>query len=70
MAMLKKHYKAAGIKIEGISTHTLRHTFCTQHAAKGTNIIVIQHAFCEKAAVPLAPYPIRIYNVRAARACA
>ena len=24
--------------------HTLRHTFCTHHAAKGTNLIVIQRA--------------------------
>jgi site-specific recombinase XerD len=25
---------------EGASVHTLRHTFCTHHAAKGTNLIV------------------------------
>ncbi|MBN1888189.1 MAG: tyrosine-type recombinase/integrase [Thermoflexales bacterium] len=43
-AMLKRYYKAAGISTDGISAHTLRHTFCTQHAAKGTNLIVIQRA--------------------------
>ena len=40
--MLHKYYRKAGIK--GASAHTLRHTFCTLHAAQGTNIIVIQRA--------------------------
>ena len=30
--------------IRGASVHTLRHTFCTQHAAAGTNLVVIQRA--------------------------
>ena len=41
-AMLHKYYKRAAIK--GASVHTLRHTFCTQHAAAGTNLVVIQRA--------------------------
>jgi site-specific recombinase XerD len=40
--MLHKYYKKAAIK--GASVHTLRHTFCTQHAAAGTNLVVIQRA--------------------------
>ena len=40
--MLKKYYTKANIK--DASVHTLRHTFCTHHAAKGTNLIVIQRA--------------------------
>ena len=40
--MLHKYYRKAAIK--GASVHTLRHTFCTHHAAKGTNLIVIQRA--------------------------
>jgi len=39
---LHKYYGQAGIK--GASAHTLRHTFCTRHAAQWTNIIVIQRA--------------------------
>ncbi|MHC4620919.1 MAG: tyrosine-type recombinase/integrase [Planctomycetota bacterium] len=38
--MLHKYYGKAAIK--GASVHTLRHTFCTHHAAKGTNLVVIQ----------------------------
>jgi len=41
-AMLHKYYKKAAI--QGASVHTLRHTFCTQHAAAGTNLVVIQRA--------------------------
>jgi len=41
-AMLHKYYAKAGIR--GASVHTLRHTFCTHHAAKGTNLVVIQRA--------------------------
>ncbi|MBC7250861.1 MAG: tyrosine-type recombinase/integrase [Anaerolineae bacterium] len=40
--MLHKYYAKAGIR--GASVHTLRHTFCTHHAAKGTNLVVIQRA--------------------------
>lgn len=40
--MLHKYYGKAAIK--GASVHTLRHTFCTHHAAKGTNLVVIQRA--------------------------
>ena len=40
--MLHKYYQEAGIN--GASVHTLRHTFCTQHAARGTNLVVIQRA--------------------------
>jgi site-specific recombinase XerD len=40
--MLHKYYDRADIR--GASAHTLRHTFCTQHAAKGTNLVVIQRA--------------------------
>ncbi len=39
---LHKYYKKAGIS--GATVHTLRHTFCTQHAARGTNLVVIQRA--------------------------
>ena len=41
-AMLRKLYDQAGIK--GATVHTLRHTFCTHHAAAGTNLLVIQRA--------------------------
>jgi integrase/recombinase XerD len=41
-AMLRKYYSEAGIL--GASAHTLRHTFCTHHAAAGTNLVVIQRA--------------------------
>jgi len=41
-AMLRKYYAKAGI--EGATVHTLRHTFCTHHAAAGTNLVVIQRA--------------------------
>lgn len=40
--MLGKYYAEAGIR--GATVHTLRHTFCTHHAAKGTNLVVIQRA--------------------------
>ena len=40
--MLGKYYRRAGI--EGATVHTLRHSFCTHHAAAGTNIVVIQRA--------------------------
>jgi site-specific recombinase XerD len=40
--MLHKYYRRAAI--QGASVHTLRHTFCTQHAAAGTNLVVIQRA--------------------------
>jgi site-specific recombinase XerD len=41
-AMLRKLYEQAGIK--GATVHTLRHTFCTHHAAAGTSLLVIQRA--------------------------
>ena len=41
-AMLRKYYAKAGI--QGATVHTLRHTFCTHHAAAGTNLVVIQRA--------------------------
>ncbi len=41
-AMLRKYYAKANIK--GATVHTLRHTFCTHHAAAGTNLVVIQRA--------------------------
>jgi len=40
--MLHKYYAEADI--HGATVHTLRHTFCTHHAAKGTNLVVIQRA--------------------------
>jgi len=40
--MLHKYYAQADI--HGATVHTLRHTFCTHHAAKGTNLVVIQRA--------------------------
>ena len=40
--MLHTYYRKAAIK--GASVHTLRYTFCTHHAAKGTNLIVIRRA--------------------------
>ena len=40
--MLHKYCGKAAIK--GASVHTLRHASCTHHAAKGTNLIVIQRA--------------------------
>ena len=38
--MLHK-YTAEG-DAAGAMAHTLRHTFCTHHAAAGTNLVVIQ----------------------------
>ena len=40
--MLHKYYAQA--TITGATVHTLRHTFCTHHAAQGTNLVVIQRA--------------------------
>ena len=40
--MLHRYYAQADI--HGATVHTLRHTFCTHHAAKGTNLVVIQRA--------------------------
>ena len=41
-AMLRKLYEQASIR--GATVHTLCHTFCTHHAAAGTNLLVIQRA--------------------------
>jgi integrase/recombinase XerC len=37
--MISQLYKKAGIK--GATVHTLRHTFCTHHVARGTNLMVV-----------------------------
>jgi integrase/recombinase XerC len=41
-AMLRRLYEEADI--HDATVHTLRHTFCTHHAAAGTNLLVIQRA--------------------------
>lgn len=44
--MLKKYLKDAGL--ENVGIHTLRHTFGTQHAIKGTNIKTLKEVMGHK----------------------
>ena len=41
-AMLREYCDEADIR--GVTAHTLRHTFCTHHAAAGTSLVVTRHA--------------------------
>ena len=40
--MVEKYVKEAGLF--DVSVHTLRHTFATQHVARGTNLKTVQEA--------------------------